>query len=893
MILIVTIIASMPLVGSTSGVADVTKDSVGYNAIITLRQLKVFDDSDITFRPDENLTRLELATVLSNILGFGKGSAFYDNEYADATANLPEYAPVYIVSQLNLMQGYADNTFRPYDEVSGEDFVAAILKLLGYGPLMANRKDESSFAIANMLGLTKGLEISGSSYVKRSIAAIVIMRALETEVLIQNFDYKNSYTTEKGKILLSEKMHIQVYEGKVFSANGISLVPEIITDKGEAVVGELKVTDDTFSLADMVGEKVKIYYKTDDMLSRHFVLHSISRTKEANITYINGKDVTSFKDNVLSYSQAEGSGRLESVRLSSKADVVFNKRSIDDLNESHFKLENGVIKLIDADDDGVYETAIIKSFQTMIVGSVNLTLNRIIDKYVDGLYIDIPDSGKKSEQAVIYKKNTQIEMQSLKAGDMLSIYWVPGSNLMEIHVEDNSISGVITQYDTEYIQINGVFYKLSQYFLSTNLPVFLGENVVARLDSEANVVTLTYSQSQWRYGYALDAVQGKGLRFEPKVKLVTQDGKIDILGISKSVIIDGATASRNDMWPILMQALDAWTYEGKQYISRQPIRYKISEDGLIGAIDTKNDLMDSQDKDRLVLEHSGTFNYRARAYTFYDSQGIGKFFVDDGSIVFKGITGENTPQARFDIDEKFYGVMDVSGFNDFTNRNVQAYSLEDGGLAKVIVISSAPKPDVSALSSNSYFGMVDKIVTAIDDSGEIVHQLNVYVAGTLRSYKFDHDFMVYKNRDEGTMLKQGDIIRFNESNGSISVWALQYDFENDRMHKMNGDRNLNWFDGKVSGGVAIYYGQAYYADSRFIRLSINRNEDGVYDFTPAGLAAFDVLTAPMIKFDVKSGKISKGSYADITTYQQSKEQISYVFVSLRSGTVSNVFVINR
>lgn len=79
----------------------------------------------------------------------------------------------------------------------------------------------------------------------------------------------------------------------------------------------------------------------------------------------------------------------------------------------------------------------------------------------------------------------------------------------------------------------------------------------------------------------------------------------------------------------------------------------------------------------------------------------------------------------------------------------------------------------------------------------------------------------------------------------------------------------------------------------FIRLSINRNEDGVYDFTPAGLAAFDVLTAPMIKFDVKSGKISKGSYADITTYQQSKEQISYVFVSLRSGTVSNVFVINR
>lgn len=883
-------VIAFPLAVYPSGFIDVTKDLREYHDIIKIQQLGLIDKNLAAFRPEDDLTRLELAEIIAKILGFHQSNDLESTVYEDVQSNSSEAYYVNIATQTKIMRGYSGKTFRPYDGVTYREFIESIVRLLGYEPLVESRKDKSYTTFAHDIGIARNLNFTPADFVKRDTAANVISKALETEILIPGYDEQNSHTTVKGKTLLTEIMGIHTYEGRVLSAQSVSLVPELQSKMDEAVVGDVLFRGATGAIKNMLGEKVKVYYREDGAFSDKSIVYCTVLTNPDNIVHVNGKDIVSFRSNILSYQSKENSERAKQMKISPQADVVFNSRPIYNLSESDFRRENGDVKLVDYDSDGLFETVIIKSYTTMIVGSVNTVLNRITDKYTDSLYIDIPDN---AEDVSVFENNIQIDFKGIAEGNVLSVYQSRDSEHIEIYIENTVIQGVITQYDSDYIDINGFSYRISEYFLNTNRPVFLGEPVAASLDREANLVALNYSGSDWKYGYALELYQQKGLNFDVKLKLVNQESAIVVLNAAQSITVDGAQARQRDIFPTLLEAFGSFSYNNQSYIIRQPVRYKINEEGFVSLLDTRADGMDANDEERLRLYHSGTHNYRGRAYTFHDADGIGKFTINSGSIIFKGITGENEPQIRFGIDEKFYGVVDFSTLGDFTNREIQSYNLDDGGLAKVVVMYSAAEPDLTTLSGTSLFGMVDRMSQAINEDGEPVYKIHMYVNGVLSGYTFDHDYMAYKDIDDKIPFERGDIIRFNESDKSISVLALVYDCGKDKMYQMNGGASTLLYSGRVSGGTAIYFGQAYSMRARNIRISVKRDEEGNYLFDESSLAAFDTLSAPVIMYNGQNNKIFRSSFSDIVTYKQSDAAVSHVFIALRSGTVYNVFIYNR
>lgn len=88
---------------------------------------------DNTFRPDENITRAELAVVIAKYMNFNDLKP-YELKYSDIKGH---WAVNFIeeVSRHNIIKGYEDGTFRPNEKIKRSETVTLINNMLYRGPL--------------------------------------------------------------------------------------------------------------------------------------------------------------------------------------------------------------------------------------------------------------------------------------------------------------------------------------------------------------------------------------------------------------------------------------------------------------------------------------------------------------------------------------------------------------------------------------------------------------------------------------------------------------------------------------------------------------------------------------------------------------------------------------
>ena len=86
--------------------------------------------TDNTFRPDDAFTRAAVATVIANILGYDPQGDYEGIEFDDLSDHWGSKAIAFCVSQ-GLMSGYTDNTFRPDDPISRQEFAVVLTRLSG------------------------------------------------------------------------------------------------------------------------------------------------------------------------------------------------------------------------------------------------------------------------------------------------------------------------------------------------------------------------------------------------------------------------------------------------------------------------------------------------------------------------------------------------------------------------------------------------------------------------------------------------------------------------------------------------------------------------------------------------------------------------------------------
>ncbi|KYD31174.1 S-layer homology domain-containing protein [Parageobacillus toebii] len=152
--------------------------------------------SDQTFGPKENLTRAQASVVLVRMYDYINGVFFkdLDNHWAkDSIQRLVD---------LGIIKGYEDGTFRPENKVTRAQFVAMVVRMMGYKP----QEQAQSF-----------VDVPKSHW-----AYPIVQAAIENGILIrneynQNFEPDKSLTRQEMGMIIARTLRLKPEDPSILS----------------------------------------------------------------------------------------------------------------------------------------------------------------------------------------------------------------------------------------------------------------------------------------------------------------------------------------------------------------------------------------------------------------------------------------------------------------------------------------------------------------------------------------------------------------------------------------------------------------------------------------------------------------------------------------------------
>ena len=141
-VLAFAMILSMGAVSTFAAYSDVTAGTVVSEAVGILSNLNILTGfEDGTFRPDETVTRAQMAAIICRTLGYEDQaqSSMGSTVFNDVAADHWASGYVNVAQAQQIINGYGDGNYGPEDLVTYEQAVKMIVSALGYD-LAANAK---------------------------------------------------------------------------------------------------------------------------------------------------------------------------------------------------------------------------------------------------------------------------------------------------------------------------------------------------------------------------------------------------------------------------------------------------------------------------------------------------------------------------------------------------------------------------------------------------------------------------------------------------------------------------------------------------------------------------------------------------------------------------------
>lgn len=518
------VITSVSVVSFAEAYTDVTESSAYYEAVESLSKLGIVTGyEDGTYKPEETVTRAEMAALIARIQGY--------EETAKANANtvftdVPStYWASGYVAQANgqgIINGYGDGTFGPDDAVKYEEAVKMIMATLGYTPYAMNNGGYPTgyLAAAQFYGVTKGVSnaVTGTGANRGTIAQL-LANAIDTPLMGQSkwsTDGSVEYTIYDGKdnnsykTLMSENLDVVKLKGVITETSVANLKGTKEINNDEAAKIKVDVTgnydtnnkdfqfdsdgtyhaEDTFLVAksdaeDYLGMAVILYVRENDDNEYEVISIAADGTKNDIVTFtLDQFDMLDGDDYIKYFKNSTDSSSIKK-QLSKDGDKT--KKAVATLNGVVTDIDNifgdsavvatagksqkgGLVTLIDNDGKTGYDVVMVEVAATAVVDEIGDETVSFKES------TDIPGSGSMSSLDVeedatdtvidIVKDGKAIAYTDLKEWDVLSIVAPDDTNngYIKVEVISNPITGQITSDKTSKTSATNKAYKIDGKF---------------------------------------------------------------------------------------------------------------------------------------------------------------------------------------------------------------------------------------------------------------------------------------------------------------------------------------------------------------------------------------------------------------------------------------------
>lgn len=193
---------------------DVTENSLLGDAVGRLSDLGIitgYDDG--TFRPDSNISRAEACAMFSRMLPQRISSvASLDMSFSDVDNTTWSYEYVNEMAALQIVNGYDDNTFKPQNNITYQEFIKMVMSMLFYQPYAEENGGYPAgyLTAAEKNGITADMSFENESSITREDAAIMVSRMLSVPILkVQEYNVNGANTYNFNSDITYEYMLTQ------------------------------------------------------------------------------------------------------------------------------------------------------------------------------------------------------------------------------------------------------------------------------------------------------------------------------------------------------------------------------------------------------------------------------------------------------------------------------------------------------------------------------------------------------------------------------------------------------------------------------------------------------------------------------------------------------------
>ena len=700
-------------------------------------------------------------------------------------------------ARIGLVKANDTGLFYPDRIITVEEAAAICLRILGYDSILKDAQYPNGYiAQASRLNLLSntvaGAKLTGAD------AAKMIFKTLDTEYIDQNFLNIESGKTEyfaSERTYMEEVWGIYKIHGQITSVCGLALDGFVACNENEIKIDNRVYSNPYYSDYEYykyLGRNVKAYII--DTKDASEVLFIEDRSGVKNIDFRDVEKVCGFNINdtleeknapKITYYDKE-SKKNRTLKLDRGIATIVNGEQSVSLKNEDFIGETGDITLIDGDNNGFYDVAVIEQYKYYHVAYFDEATQKIVDK--------------KKQEAIDLSEFDKDDIYILSGGREVGIDSIDEDVLLQVmcsYLEDGSIDyskkivmtirmqiveGQIESFvDDSALYINGKYYDILSS-LKDELKNRVGRSTTFLLgDDDLIVAYEDFKDGEAsEYGYLVAIANEKNFGYDFTLRIYTVNEEMIDLKLSDKFRFTGLYEGSY----VINRRIKSENIS-KTIAPRQLIKYQLDENGKLDLIE-------------LAYDHSTDASYKGFDKNCFsldwksDNDGllgtyVGDTYRADGNSIFFYVSTTSNDEADFSV-----GSYNTKG-TSFNGIKIKAYDSTQSLMAGVVVIEDLK--DENNVGGDSLFSspisiVVDKRYSRNDD-GEFAICVELYNGNGIYHYFPKEENLAPENEyyyniptsvKSFDQLKEGDIILYNVNKKSeIERYVVvgEYDPDND------------------------------------------------------------------------------------------------------------------
>lgn len=501
-------------VGTSATTETITPlNSTGYRA---LRAMGFVGDELEGVDENAKITRAQFAAYLCKIAGYHAGDrTTEDIPFIDVSIDTPYYNEICTMYERGIISGTSETMFSPNASVTFAQAVKMIIQVLGYMGYSELRYGEypmGPIRTAEEFKIIKGVQnIAWNAELSAEDAMTLLYNAGTAYVIDpMSIDREDGAHYVMSDKTLFESGNDLLYGEGIMECNGIA------STKENGVVADMVVIDGVtygkpnIDIKDMLGCKVNYFYISNGIETR-VVWAEID--KDTEIMEINALDLASGDPsyNVRNIVYYKNRRDKETLSIYKYAPIVYNNDYVLIPVLRHVTPQTGKIRLIDNNDDEVYDAVIVEEFYNVLVKYYDPANDIATDKYGRSILFD------EYKTVKVVKDGEEIDRSTITPNTVLSCVVNDAKTKIYAYVTNERHDGkLISVMNDEYTFEDGT-YRLSQDYangLHDSSSTFykykpeVGENCVFYLDVMGEIAAFAEGDEELKYALIMNVYEG-------------------------------------------------------------------------------------------------------------------------------------------------------------------------------------------------------------------------------------------------------------------------------------------------------------------------------------------------------------------------------------------------